>query len=78
MTNVLTSAHTKDTAVDKLVHMSHQDLYELCYYAHKDQYGFKGHHLARHSRAELASWYISHYDFNEKTQKWYSKLPLEW
>lgn len=78
MTNVLTSVYTKDTALDKLVHMPHQDLYELCYHAHKNQYDYKGHHLARYSRAELVNWYISHYDFNEKTQQWYSKLPLEW
>ena len=78
MTNVLTGAHTKDTAIDKLVHMSHQVLYELCYYAHKDQYGYKGLHMATYSRAELVSWYLTHYNFNEKTQQWYSILPLEW
>ena len=67
---------TKDEAVDRLVHRSHQDLYELCYYSHKDQYNYKGHHMANQSRAELASWYVSHYSFDEVWQCWTSILPL--
>ena len=72
----MTNAYTKDTAVDRLVHNSHQKMYELCFFAHKDQYGYKGHHMATRTRAELVSWYISHYDFNEKTQRWFSKQPF--
>ena len=67
---------TKDTAVDRLVHTSHQNLYELCYYAHKDQYGYKGMHLADRTRAELVSWYLEHYDFDTNTQCWFSKQPF--
>lgn len=76
MTNVLTSAYTKDTAVDKLVHMSHQELYELCYYAFNHQYGYKSTHMARFSRAELVSWYISHYDYDENKQCWVSSAII--
>ena len=67
---------TKDQVIDKLVHKSHQELYELCFFAHKDQYSYKGHHMATYTRAELVSWYIAHYYFNEKTQRWVSKQPF--
>ena len=68
---------TKDQAVDRLVHIPRDDLIELCYYAHKDQYGVKGRHLLDYSVPDLVSWYIVHYDWNEKGQYWESIQPFE-
>lgn len=53
------------------------DLAEICYNLHKDQYGTKGYHLTRYSIEELVGWMITHYYFDEKTQCWNSKFPLD-
>ena len=68
---------TKDQAIDKLVHMNQSNLAELVYYAHKDQYGIKGHSLLNKTVPELVSWYISHYTFNENFQCWETIIPFE-
>lgn len=68
---------TKDTAVDKLMHIPQENLAELCYYSHKDQYGIKGIHLLDKSVPELVSWYITHYTFNEQYQCWETIIPFE-
>ena len=68
---------TKDQAIDKLVHMNQSNLAELVYYSHKDQYGIKGHHLLNYSVAELVSWWISHYDWDEKNQYWNTLIPFD-
>jgi hypothetical protein len=69
--------HTKDTAIDGLMHMGKSSLAEICYYAHKDQYGTKGHHLLDKSVPELVSWYITHYFFDENHQCWTPVIPFE-
>ncbi len=68
---------TKDQAIDALVHYPQQYLSELCYNAHKDQYGYKGRHLLDKSIPELVSWYITHYTFNEHCQRWETIIPFE-
>ena len=68
---------TKDTAIDKMMHMDREYLAEICYYAHKDQYGIKGHHLLDKSVPELVSWYITHYTYNEEGQHWDTIIPFD-
>ncbi len=68
---------TKDTAVDRLMHIPQEKLAEMCYYMHKDQHGIKGHHLLEKSVPDLVSWIITHYSFNEKDQSWETIIPFE-
>jgi hypothetical protein len=68
---------TKDQAIDKLVHLGQNDLAELVYYAHKDQYNIKGCQYQSKSVPELVSWYITHYIFNETFQCWETIIPFE-
>ena len=68
---------TKDQVVDKLMHSNVDSLREMCYYAHKDHYGIKGHHLLNYSVPELVSWWISHYDWNENHQYWDTLIPFD-
>lgn len=66
-----------DEAVDRLMHMSRQSLFDICHDAHKDQYGMRGQHFGSYSKAELVNWYISHYKWDEKDQYWDSKIPFD-
>ena len=68
---------TKDTAVDKLMHISQVDLAEMCYYMHKDQYNVKGHHFLNNPVPDLVSWIITHYTYNEQEQCWESIVPFD-
>lgn len=61
---------TKDQAVDRMMHSNVDSLRETCYYAHKDHYGIKGHHMMNYTVAQLVSWWLSHYDWNEERQCW--------
>jgi hypothetical protein len=61
---------TKDQAVDKLMHSDVDSFRETCYYAYKDQHGIKGHHLLNWPVAELVSWWITYYEWNEACQMW--------
>lgn len=70
MVEIMSNHLTSDHAVDQLMHGSLEDLRESCYYFHKDLYGTKGHHLLKYSYAELANWIVSHYSWNEDTQRW--------
>lgn len=72
----MNNTYTKHTAIDSMMHMPRTDLAELCYEAHKDQYGISGHHLLSKPVPELVSWYISHYTFNEDNQWWESTIPF--
>jgi hypothetical protein len=68
---------TKDQAIDKLMHIPKEDLYELCYESHKDQYGISGTHMYQYTVPELVSWYIIHYIWNEQKQCFESAVPFE-
>ena len=68
----------KDEAIDKLMCYGEQDLRELIFDSHKDQYGVSGYHLLDKSVPELVSWYITHYIWNENKQCWESVVPLEY
>lgn len=52
-------------------------LYEMCYDAHKDQYGTKGRNLFHYTKMELINWWISHYQWNEPKQMWESMVPFD-
>jgi hypothetical protein len=67
----------KDQAINKLMYAKIDDLRETCYYAHKDHYGMKGHHLLSASKGDLVSWWVSLYDFDENKQYWVPKVPFE-
>lgn len=68
---------TKDTAVDRLMHIPQEELAEMCYYMHKDQYGVKGYHLMERSVPDLVSWIITHYSYNEHEHLWETKVPFD-
>lgn len=68
---------TKDQAIDHLMHLPQENLAEMCYYMHKDQYDVKGSYLLDKSVPELVSWIITHYSFNEEHQAWQTKIPFE-
>lgn len=67
----------KDHAVDKLMHSDRNGLAETCCGMHKDQYGVKGRHMTNWTVAQLVSWIVSHYDWNEKGQYWQSNVPFD-
>jgi hypothetical protein len=69
--------YTKDQIVDRMMHANVDDLRESCYFAHKDQYGIKGHHLLKYTVAQLVSWWISHYEWDEKGQLWTTITPFD-
>lgn len=64
-------------AVDRLMHYSHADLFDLCQEAHKDQYGFRGRHLYDCSVAELVNWWLCHYEYDPATGIWNSITPFD-
>jgi hypothetical protein len=68
---------TRDTAIDRLMHIPQAKLYEICFYGHKDQYGTKGYHMSKYTVPELVSWFILHYNFNEAAQTWETIIPFE-
>lgn len=67
---------TSDSMVDRLMHIPQEELAEMCCEAHKDQYGFKGRHLLRHTVPELVSWWVINFFWDEVSQEWrkYSSL----
>lgn len=67
----------KDQVVDKLMHSDIDILREMCYFSYKDQYGTKGQHLLKYTVSQLISWWISHYDWNEKDQVWETIFPFD-
>jgi cob(I)alamin adenosyltransferase len=68
---------TSDQAVDRLMHCTQEDLYDMCYEAHKDQYGTKGKYMHQYTVSELVNWWICHYQWNEQHQYWDTKLPFD-
>lgn len=68
---------TADQALDHMMHQSQEDLYHMCYEAHKDFYGTKGRHMYQYSVPELVSWWVSHYEWNEADQYWDTKISFE-
>lgn len=68
---------TQDEVIDRMVHMSRDDLYEIVYGAYKDQYGTRPTHMSDWSVPDLVSWYIIHYEWNEQHQMWESAIPFE-
>lgn len=67
----------KDQAIDNLMYSDHKSLAETVYFMYKDQYGHKAHHMFHYTIPELASWIVSHYDWDERNQMWASKVPLD-
>jgi hypothetical protein len=68
---------TADQALDRLMHLPKEDLYEICYDAHRDQYGAGGSHLSAQPFSELINWYVTHYAWNETHQYWETKIPFD-
>ena len=68
---------TKQNVADVLMHTSRDVLYQIVYDAYKDQYNVHPCHMYNCTVAELASWYLSHYHWDEKNQCWESKIPFD-
>jgi hypothetical protein len=68
---------TKDTAVDKLMHIPHQELIDLCQHMYIDQYGYKNSNMTNMSVPELVSWIITHYEFDVDKQALKTIVPFE-
>lgn len=64
-------------ALAKLHTASREDLYEMCYDAHKDQYGVKGRHMHGYHKDQLIDWWIRHYAWNDEEQHWASCIPFD-
>lgn len=66
-----------DQAVDNLmVAYKLETLRDLVYNCYKDQYGALGYHVMGYEKPELVSWVLNHYYWDEPTQKWTTKFPL--
>jgi hypothetical protein len=72
----MTTWMSADEAADRLMCMSHDDLREIVWDAYKDQYNVRPRHMSNYTHAELVSWYLSHYDWNEGEQFWQSIVPF--
>lgn len=67
---------TQDQAVDKLMESSWDSLFLLCKKAHDYQYGFgePTSHFYNYDIPRLVNWYIEHYTWDMKEQRWRSKF----
>ena len=68
---------TSDQVADILVHMSRDDLFQIVWDAYKDQYNVRPRHMYNYTVAELASWYLSHYRWDEAEQIWETIVPFD-
>jgi hypothetical protein len=68
---------TKDTAANKLMHIQHQELIDLCQHMHIDQYGCKNSNMTNMSVPELLSWIFVHYEFDADKQALKTIIPFE-
>lgn len=64
-------------AVEKLHEIPLDGLRELMYDLHKDIYGVKGRHLLSCTKAELVSWHLHHYRWDEERQVWAWRVEPE-
>ena len=68
---------TSDQALDRLMHASRENMFEMCCDAHKDQYGVKGRHFSTYNKLELVNWFVSHYQWDEEGQYWNTIVPFD-
>lgn len=72
----MTTWMSADEAADRLMHLTRDDLMEVVWDSYKDQYNVRPRHMGHYTHAELASWYLSHYQWNEGGQFWESIVPF--
>jgi len=57
-------------AIDTLRSMPHSTLCKLCVDSHLDIYNLPGYHMESRTIAELISWWLAVYQWDQLHQKW--------
>jgi len=64
-------------AVDQLMHLPNDELYSMCYDAHKDFYGVKGRWMYGMSNVEMLDWFLVHFRYDEIRDCWVNTEPFQ-